>query len=163
MYNVIHACWCSGDFRRQGISKHGTLNKLEYSVFHIRGVNSLPHGKCGCDFKCVIFKPLLVSDIVSISSEIAIRWMPHEWHDLTDDNSTLVQVMAWCHQATSHYLSQCWPRSLLPYGITRPQWVNLLIGPHCTALQWQRNGSTLLVEVMDCFLTVPLPEPMLTY
>ena len=39
--------------------------------------------------------------------------------DLTDDKSTLVQVMAWCHQATSHYLSQCWPRSLSPYGITR--------------------------------------------
>ena len=32
--------------------------------------------------------------------------------------------MAWCHQATSHNLSQCWPRSLLPYDVTRPQWVN---------------------------------------
>ena len=31
--------------------------------------------------------------------------------------------MAWCRQATSHYLSQCWPRSLSPYGVTRPQWV----------------------------------------
>ena len=36
----------------------------------------------------------------------------------------LVQVMAWCHQAPSHYLSQCWPRSMSPYGITRPQCVN---------------------------------------
>ena len=36
--------------------------------------------------------------------------------DLTDYKSILVQVMAWCHQASSHYLSQCWP--------TRPQWVN---------------------------------------
>ena len=44
--------------------------------------------------------------------------------DLTDDKSTLVQVMAWCRQATSHYLSQCWPRPLSPYGITRPWWVN---------------------------------------
>ena len=43
--------------------------------------------------------------------------------DLTDDKSTLVQVMAWCRQATSHYLSRCWPRSLSPYGVTRPQWV----------------------------------------
>ena len=34
--------------------------------------------------------------------------------------------MAWCHQATSHYLSQCWPRSLSPHDITRPQWVQLL-------------------------------------
>ena len=31
--------------------------------------------------------------------------------------------MAWCCQATSHYLSQCWPRSLSPYGVIRPQWV----------------------------------------
>ena len=31
--------------------------------------------------------------------------------------------MAWCRQATSHYLSQCWPRSLSPFGVTRPQWV----------------------------------------
>ena len=43
--------------------------------------------------------------------------------DFTDDRSTLVQVMAWCRQTTSHYLSQCWPRSLSPYGVTRPQWV----------------------------------------
>ena len=39
---------------------------------------------------------------------------------LTDDKSTLVQVMAWCRQTTSHYPSQCWPRSLSPYGIARP-------------------------------------------
>ena len=37
---------------------------------------------------------------------------------------TVIHVMAWCHQAISHYLSQCWPRSLLPYGITRPHCVN---------------------------------------
>ena len=43
----------------------------------------------------------------------------------TNEKSTLVQVMAWCHQATSHYLSQCWPTSLLPYGIRRPQYVKL--------------------------------------
>ena len=35
-------------------------------------------------------------------------------------------VMAWCHQATSHYLSQCWPRSMSPNGITRPHWVNII-------------------------------------
>ena len=27
--------------------------------------------------------------------------------------------MAWCHQATSHYMSWCWPSSMMPYGITR--------------------------------------------
>ena len=29
--------------------------------------------------------------------------------DLTDDKPTLVQVMAWCRQATRHYLRQCYP------------------------------------------------------
>ena len=60
----------------------------------------------------------------SISCEIALRWMSL---DLTDDKLTLVQVMAWCRQATSHYLSQCWPRSMWPYGVTRPQWVKCSI------------------------------------
>ena len=59
-------------------------------------------------------------DCWGTSCKIALRWMPM---DLTGENSTLVQVMAWCRQATSHYLSHCWPRSMSPYGITRPQWV----------------------------------------
>ena len=59
--------------------------------------------------------------IFTSSKDNALRWMP--W-DLNDDKSTLVQVMAWCRQATSHYLSQCWPSSMSPYGVTRPQWVN---------------------------------------
>ena len=43
--------------------------------------------------------------------------------------------MAWCHQAPSHYLSQCWPRSLSPYGVTRPQWVK---SSHCKSFQdWE--------------------------
>ena len=28
---------------------------------------------------------------------------------VSSDRYAMVQVMAWCHQATSHYLSQCWP------------------------------------------------------
>ena len=34
--------------------------------------------------------------------------------------------MAWCLQATSHFLSHCWSSSMSPYGITRPQWINTL-------------------------------------
>ena len=46
--------------------------------------------------------------------EIApLRWMPQ---NSTNEESTLVQVMAWYHQATSHYVSQCWPRSVLSYA-----------------------------------------------
>ena len=56
-----------------------------------------------------------------ISLEIALRCLSQ---DYTDDLATLVQVMAWCRQATIHYLSQCCPISLSPYGVTRLQWVN---------------------------------------
>ena len=62
-----------------------------------------------------------MTDGWGISCELVLRWMSL---DLTDDKSTLVQVKAWCRQATSHYLSQCWTRSLSPNGITRPQWDN---------------------------------------
>ena len=32
--------------------------------------------------------------------------------------------MAWCRQATSHYLGQCWPRSMSSYDVTRPHCVD---------------------------------------
>ena len=66
---------------------------------------------------------ILVIDDWCISGEIAIRWIKL---DLTDDKSTMVQVMAWCRQATIHYLSQCWLSSLSLYGVIRPQWVNTM-------------------------------------
>ena len=74
---------------------------------------------------CVIFsvisEHMLQIKFMSTSCEISPRWMPQDFTD--DDISTMVQVMAWCHGAPSHYLSQCWPRSEWPYGVTRPQWV----------------------------------------
>ena len=63
-------------------------------------------GEFECNFRNVIFKRILVIDGWGISCEIALIWMSL---DFTDDQSTLVQVMAWCCQATSHYLSPCWP------------------------------------------------------
>ena len=44
--------------------------------------------------------------------------------DLTNDESALVQIMSWCLQAPSHYLSQCWPRSMALYDITTSRWFN---------------------------------------
>ena len=85
-------------------------------------LNSLAPGKFEWNSRHVIFKQILVIDGWGISCEIALIWMSL---DFTDDQSTLVQVMAWCRQATRHYLSQCWPRSLSPYGVTGPQWVKM--------------------------------------
>ena len=67
--------------------------------------------------------------------------------NLTDDKSTLVQVMAWCRQATSHCLSQSWPRSLSPYGVTGGQWVKMdMDGLHILMAQCMTAISPLLMH-----------------
>ena len=91
------------------------------TVNHPSQHNSLATGKFEWHFRYLIFQIFSGIDSWGISCEIALRWMSL---DLTDDKSTLVQVIAWWRQATTHYLSQWWPRSLSPYDITRPQWVN---------------------------------------
>ena len=102
-----------------------------YAAYHL---NSLAPGRPGCHFKTAIFNLVLSIGIFTSSKDNILRWMPR---DLTDDKSTLVQVMAWCRQATSHYLSQCWPSSMSPYGITRPQWVNCVLFELSSILSYQ--------------------------
>ena len=80
--------------------------------------NSLTPGRSGFHFKKAIFNLALLIGNFRSSYDDALRWMPME---LTSDKSIFVQVMAWYH------LSKCWPRSTLPYGITRPQWVKKMI------------------------------------
>ena len=81
-----------------------------YCSFH-SCFNSLFPGRSGLNFKCLIFK-----------CNVAILWaflvtLPlREWHRTPlMIKSTLVQLMACCHQATSHYLNQCWLKSMMPY------------------------------------------------
>ena len=66
-------------------------------------VNSLATGRWDSYCKSVIFR-LIQKSSLATCCKIKLRWMPKK--------STLVQIMAWCCQATSHYLSQCWPRSI---------------------------------------------------
>ena len=122
--------WCPGDTKRKSVSARGvdqvlplpepmiTLFTDAYMGHQPQTINSLAPGGSECDSKNVIFNLVLLIGIFRSSHDDALQWMPQ---DLTDDKSTLVQVMAWCLQASSHYLSQCWPRSLLPNGVTRPQ------------------------------------------
>ena len=77
--------------------------------------------RCGCDFKWVNFKHNLGIGILSISINITLEWIPE---NLVDPKSIWGQVMAWCRQATNHYLNQCWLRSLMPYVFIWPHWVN---------------------------------------
>ena len=53
--------------------------------------------------------------------KLAWRWIPQ---NLINKESTLIQVMTWCHQTTSHYLSHCWLWSMSSYGVTSAHWVN---------------------------------------
>ena len=112
------SCWCDA-------------LRATHAIFF----NSLAPVRSSCDFKSVI----LLIGIFKSSYDNVLRWMPL---DLTDDKSTLVQVMAWCRQATSHYLNQCWPRSPTPYGVTRPnEWTH-----------WGVASSILatIISVMAC-------------
>ena len=84
-------------------------------------INSLAPGWSECHPKNLIFNLGLLIGIFWSSHDNVLRWMPMK--DLTEDKSTLVQVMAWCRQTTRHYLSQCWPSSLSLYGVAGPQWV----------------------------------------
>ena len=89
---------------------------------------------------------------------IALRRMSLDF----TDKSTLVQVMAWCRQATSHYLSQYWPRSLSPYGITKPPWVKPCCVEYLAVFKcveyilthwgWDRMGTILQTSFSIHFL-----------
>ena len=81
---------------------HITLQKLTHWAL-----------RCGSDFISIMFKLI----IHNTCCEITVRWMPL---NITNQKSTFVHVMAWCQQTPSHYLNQCWPRSLSQYVVTRP-------------------------------------------
>ena len=59
----------------------------------------------------------------------------------TGKNKTLGHVMAWCCQATSHYMNKCWPRSIMPYGITvNNTWFLLINSYHSWSKYQDPNG-----------------------
>ena len=102
-------------------------------------VNSLAPGRFEQKLRKVISRLISMTNGWGISCKITLRWIPL---DLTDDKSTLVQVMAWCRQASSHYLSQCWPRFMSPYGVTRPQWVNSSPAIEALKVKWATSSAT---------------------
>ena len=72
-------------------------------------INSLAPGSCHSNLTCIIFKLIMQNtcSILGTCHEIDQRWMSQ---NSTNEKSMLAQVMAWCHQATNHYLSECCPR-----------------------------------------------------
>ena len=70
------------------------------------------------NFMNIVFKLITHNSSLSTRYIIAFGQIPG---NLTDEMSALVQVMAWGHQVTRHYLNQCQARTLLRYGGTKPQ------------------------------------------
>ena len=97
-------------------------NKISLKITHLKftlnlpGISELTHcsfpSRCGTNFECIVFKLIIQNSSWGPCCEIALIWMPE---NSTNGESILVQVMAWCRQAPSHYLCQCWPRSMSPY------------------------------------------------
>ena len=100
----------------------------------------------GCNLKWMIF---LRTDILSIYSEIAFKWMSQ---NLTDDNLTLVQVMAWCRQATNLYLSRC--RHLGAVSIRK----TVLLGMAIPMLKIRRPTGRLIFN-----MGIPIPGKTVFY
>ena len=105
--NKVHFC---------GISTNINILVL-YSFLHYLIIAPTRYSH---DFKYAIFQKYLVTIIQNVLCGIAHRLMP--W-DFIDGKSTLDQITAWCHQVMSHYLSQYWQCSVIPYSITRGQWL----------------------------------------
>ena len=70
--------------------------------------------------------------------------------DLTDDKSTLGQVMAWCRQATSHCLNQCWPK---PHHKQTQCWHHMAsLGPNeLTHWGWDKMAAFSQTTLPDAF------------
>ena len=71
-------------------------------------------GRCGCNFRSV--------------STFTYWYLEHlAPQNHTGELKTLVQLMTWCRQAKSHYLSQWWPRSMSPYELSLD--LDICVGP----------------------------------
>ena len=65
-------------------------------------------------------------------------------------NSTLVQISNIRQQA--HYLCQCWPKYISLYDVTRPQWINMLLGKEqnrgtCATMAWSKTSVSKVSKI----------------
>ena len=108
-------------------------------------INSLAPDRFEQNFRQENLKLILLNNGWGISYEGVLRWISL---DFTDDKSTLVQMMVWWCQATSHYLRQYWLRSMWSYDVTRPQCVNYCL----VGVAMETMNAKLLVWQPLCFI-----------
>ena len=82
-------------------------------------------GGCGTHFNSSFFQLMLQSKLFSTFYEIALRYMPQNRIDV---KSATFQVIAWCHQMTSHYLAMARSYYLRQYWLRSTVWYKTKFG-----------------------------------
>ena len=82
--------------------------------------NNFRPEKNGLHFADDIFKCQFLKEKFYILIQFSLKFVPNS---PTDNMSVLVQVVAWCKTDNKLLPKNCWLRSLMPFGVTRPQWV----------------------------------------
>ena len=99
-------------------------------------VNWLALGWSKWNITWVVLKLVLVVDGWAIACKL-----PSDECHWTILMTVLVLVMTWCYQATSICLNQCWPISVLPYGMSSPLWFQWSVLGSCIST-WKVIDST---------------------
>ena len=77
------------------------------------GANELPQWSLGDVVVILEVKSLNTCYGLTLTKRAPlVKLLSPECHRTPLMKLKLVQVMAWCHQATSHYLNQCWPSAM---------------------------------------------------
>ena len=79
--------------------------------------------------------------------------------DFIDDQSLLIQALAWCYQKTRHYLNQCSAPSVSLHNVTRSQQFNIItrINFEPTWLYGHGNGQDWVDGRITGVHTYPWP------
>ena len=114
--DFINPSWGTVKPTRLRSDNHVTGNAMHSAGYYSwwLNCNSLSPRRSRGYFKNAVFNVILLTSTFRSSNDNAFGLTPR---GLTNNMSALVKVMAWCRQATSHYLNHWWPRSMLPYGI----------------------------------------------
>ena len=108
------------------LSPEANRNGIVVIHNHRGRVESLAPGRCGSNI-IIFFEHTIWIKFMTTIVKLLLGESSRS-QNITHEKSALVKVMAWCHQATSHYLVQCWLRSMSLYDVTWPQWVNRSLG-----------------------------------
>ena len=93
LYCQYHACWCLGDLRSQGISRHG-INQIIWNIPSLVSEELTHWGwdKMAATWADDIFKCNFINENVWVSIKIPLNFVPE---GPINNKFSLVQVMAW--------------------------------------------------------------------